>query len=154
LDLKKKLSLSLFVKKTTNRSDRDLGSLLVSSGIGLDLRSITSVLGYCARMKRVNLAFYNPFVLLLEKERDSGELSGDGAGYSPSSTKHCRIPPKKKRITSSEHWILRLDFCCTKSDVILRREPNLFCITILRNIFFVRRATSQFCPNTLLYRMI
>ena len=67
LDLKKKLSLSLFVKKTTNRSDRDLGSLLVSSGIGLDLRSITSVLGYCARMKRVNLAFYNLFVLLLEK---------------------------------------------------------------------------------------
>jgi len=46
--------------------------------------------------EEVMMVLHNLFVLLLEEENISGNLSGDGTGYSLMITKHYRSDPKKK----------------------------------------------------------
>jgi transposase len=91
-----KTMLFLFTR-LMNKSNRDM-KLVV--GLLKPLLKEKVSYKYIERLysdEEVMMVLHNLFVLLLKEENISGNLSGDGTGYSLMITKHYRSDPKKKR---------------------------------------------------------
>jgi len=95
LDLEERTMLFLFARMM-NKSNRDVEDLLVMFG---PLFGINANYKYIERLysdEQVKTVLHNLFILLLQDEGVSGDLSGDGTGYSLTVTKHYRTSPQKK----------------------------------------------------------
>lgn len=95
IDLEQRVMLFLFARMM-NKSNRDVEDLLVMFG---PLFYVQANYKYIERLysdEQVRMVLHNLFILLLRDEGISGDLSGDGTGYSLTVTKHYRTSPKKK----------------------------------------------------------
>lgn len=95
LNLAQKTMLFLFTR-LMNKSNRDM-ELIV--GLLRPLLKEDISYKYIERLysdEEVMMVLHNLFVLLIKDENVSGNLSGDGTGYSLTITKHYRSTPKKK----------------------------------------------------------
>jgi len=93
--LEKRVMLFLF-SRMMNKSNRDVEDLLVMFG---PLFGVQVNYKYIERLysdEHVKTVLHNLFILLVRDEGVSGDLSGDGTGYSLTVTKHYRTSPKKK----------------------------------------------------------
>ena len=93
--LEKRVMLFLF-SRMMNKSNRDVEDLLVMFG---PLFGVQANYKYIERLysdEHVKTVLHNLFILLVRDEGVSGDLSGDGTGYSLTVTKHYRTSPKKK----------------------------------------------------------
>jgi len=95
LNVVKRTTLFLFTRLMC-KSNRDIEDLLV---LCRPLFEFEASYKYVERLysdQEVKVVLYNLFVLLLREEGVSGDLSGDGTGYSLSVTKHYRTDDSKK----------------------------------------------------------
>lgn len=95
LSVVKRTTLFLFTRLMC-KSNRDVENLLV---LCKPLFGFQASYKYIERLysdDEVNLVLHNLFLLLLQDEGVSGDLSGDGTGYSLSVTKHYRTDDSKK----------------------------------------------------------
>ena len=95
IDLEKKVMLFLFAR-WMNRSNRGTEETLEAFQplFGFDVSYKTIERLYSD--EEVKAVLHNLFVLLIEEEGSSGNLSGDGSGYSLSVETHYRTEPQKK----------------------------------------------------------
>ena len=94
LDLEKKVNLFMLVRflAKSNRGVEDaLGCFQPLFGVDVSYKYIERLYSD----PEVKLALHNLFVLLLKDEGISGDLAGDGTGYSVSVDSHYRSDPKK-----------------------------------------------------------
>jgi len=95
IDARKRTLLFLFTR-LMNKSNRDMEDLLVFFeplfGIKVSYKSIERLYSD----PEVKTVLHNLFILLLRDEGVSGDLSGDGTGYSLSVTRHYRTDVSKK----------------------------------------------------------
>ena len=94
LDLEKKVNLFILVRflAKSNRGVEDaLGCFQPLFGVDVSYKYIERLYSD----PEVKLALLNLFVLLLKDEGPSGDLSGDGTGYSVRVDSHYRTDPKK-----------------------------------------------------------
>ena len=96
LDLEKKVNLFMLVRflAKSNRGVEDALECfqpLFGVGVYVSYKYIERLYGD----PEVKLALHNLFVLLLKEEGISGDLAGDGTGYSVSVESHYRSDPKK-----------------------------------------------------------
>ena len=95
LDLEQRTMLFLFARMM-DKSNRDVEDMLVMFA---PLFGVTANYKYIERLysdEQVKTVLHNLFILLLRDEGMSGDLSGDGTGYSLTVTKHYRTRPQKK----------------------------------------------------------
>jgi len=95
IDVRKRTLLFLFAR-LMNKSNRNMEDLLVFFeplfGIKVSYKSIERLYSD----PEVKTVLHNLFILLLRDEGVSGDLSGDGTGYSLSVTRHYRTDVSKK----------------------------------------------------------
>jgi transposase len=94
LDLEKKVNLFIYVRflAKSNRAVEDaLECFQPLFGVDVSYKYIERLYSD----PEVKLALHNLFVLLLKDEATSGDLAGDGTGYSVSVENHYRNDPKK-----------------------------------------------------------
>jgi transposase len=94
LDLEKKVNLFIYVRflAKSNRAVEDaLECFQPLFGVDVSYKYIERLYSD----PEVKLALHNLFVLLLKEEKASGDLAGDGTGYSVSVENHYRSDPKK-----------------------------------------------------------
>jgi transposase len=94
LDLEKKVNLFLFAR-LLSKSNRDMEEALE---LFQPLFGFNVSYKYIERLysdEEVKLALHNLFVLLLKDEGTTGDLSGDGTGYSVKVESHYASDPKK-----------------------------------------------------------
>jgi len=94
LDLEKKVNLFIYVRflAKSNRAVEDaLECFQPLFGVDVSYKYIERLYSD----PEVKLALHNLFVLLLKNEEGSGDLAGDGTGYSVSVENHYRSDPKK-----------------------------------------------------------
>lgn len=95
LDLVQRITLLLFAK-LMNKSNRDMEEILILLQPMFDVSVSYKTIERLYSDEEVRLALHNLFMLLLKDEGTSGNMTGDGTGYSLSITKHYRSDPKKK----------------------------------------------------------
>jgi transposase len=94
LDLEKKVNLFIlvrFLNKSNRNAEESLQYFQPLFGVDVSYKYIERLYSD----SEVKLALHNLFVLLLKEEGTSGDLAGDGTGYSVSVENHYRIDPKK-----------------------------------------------------------
>jgi transposase len=94
LDLEKKVNLFIlvrFLNKSNRLADESLQYFQPLFGVDVSYKYIERLYGD----PEVKLALHNLFVLLLKEEGASGDLAGDGTGYSVSVENHYRTNPNK-----------------------------------------------------------
>jgi transposase len=104
LELSRRTALFLFTR-LLNKSNRDTEYMLLLFkplfGFELSYKTIERLYSD----EQVKLALHNLFVLLLRDEPPSGNLAGDGTGYSLSVSRHYRSNPEKKG--KKYRWVFR-----------------------------------------------
>lgn len=110
LDLEKKVNLFIYVRflAKSNRAVEDaLECFQPLFGVDVSYKYIERLYSD----PEVKLALHNLFVLLLKDEATSGDLAGDGTGYSVSVESHYRKDPKKygKKFV---HFFSLIDLAC------------------------------------------
>lgn len=94
-DLEKRTLIFLFAR-LMNKSNRDTEELLELFfpffGITMSYKSVERLYSD----PEVQAVLHNLFILLLQDEGVSGDMAGDGTGYSLTVTKHYRSSPKKQ----------------------------------------------------------
>jgi len=94
LELEKKVNLFILVKflnKSNRLAEESLQYFQPLFGVDVSYKYIERLYGDA----EVKLALHNLFVLLLKDEGVSGDLAGDGTGYSVSVENHYRTHPNK-----------------------------------------------------------
>ena len=94
LDLEKKVNLFIlarFLAKSNRGVEETLQCFQPLFGVDVSYKYIERLYSD----PEVKLALHNVFVLLLKEEGSSGDLAGDGTGYSVSVESHYRSDPKK-----------------------------------------------------------
>ena len=94
LDLEKKVNLFIlvrFLNKSNRNTEESLQYFQPLFGVDVSYKYIERLYSD----PEVKLALHNLFVLLLKDEGTSGDLAGDGTGYSVSVENHYRSDPKK-----------------------------------------------------------
>ena len=94
LDLEKKANLFIlvrFLNKSNRNAEETLQYFQPLFGVDVSYKYIERLYSD----PEVKLALHNLFVLLLKEEGTSGDLAGDGTGYSVSVENHYRSDPKK-----------------------------------------------------------
>jgi transposase len=94
LDLEKKVNLFIlvrFLSKSNRYAEESLGYFQPLFGVDVSYKYIERLYSD----PEVKLALHNLFVLLLKDEAVSGDLAGDGTGYSVRVDSHYRSDPKK-----------------------------------------------------------
>ena len=94
LDLEKKVNLFIlvrFLNKSNRLAEESLQYFQPLFGVDVSYKYIERLYGD----PEVKLALHNLFVLLLKEEGASGDLAGDGTGYSVSVENHYRTNPNK-----------------------------------------------------------
>jgi transposase len=94
LDLEKKVNLFIlarFLSKSNRGVEEALEYFQPLFGVDVSYKYIERLYSD----PEVKLALHNIFVLLLKEEGTSGDLAGDGTGYSVSVESHYRSDPKK-----------------------------------------------------------
>jgi transposase len=94
LDLEKKVNLFIlvrFLNKSNRLAEESLQYFQPLFGVDVSYKYIERLYSDL----EVKLALHNLFVLLLKEERGSGDLAGDGTGYSLSVENHYRTNPNK-----------------------------------------------------------
>jgi transposase len=94
LDLEKKVNLFIlvrFLNKSNRLAEESLEYFQPLFGVDVSYKYIERLYGD----PEVKLALHNVFVLLLKEEKASGELAGDGTGYSVNVENHYRTHPNK-----------------------------------------------------------
>jgi transposase len=94
LDLEKKVNLFIlvrFLNKSNRNAEESLQYFQPLFGVDVSYKYIERLYGD----SEVKLALHNLFVLLLKDEGSSGDLAGDGTGYSVSVDSHYCSDPKK-----------------------------------------------------------
>jgi transposase len=94
LDLEKKVNLFIlvrFLNKSNRNAEESLQYFQPLFGVDVSYKYIERLYSD----PEVKLALHNLFVLLLKDEGPSGDLAGDGTGYSVSVENHYRSDPKK-----------------------------------------------------------
>jgi len=94
LDLEKKANLFIlvrFLNKSNRNAEESLQYFQPLFGVDVSYKYIERLYSD----PEVKLALHNLFVLLLKEEGTSGDLAGDGTGYSVSVENHYRSDPKK-----------------------------------------------------------
>jgi len=94
LDLEKKVNLFIlvrFLNKSNRLAEESLQYFQPLFGVDVSYKYIERLYGD----PEVKLALHNLFVLLLKEEGVSGDLAGDGTGYSVSIENHYRTNPNK-----------------------------------------------------------
>jgi len=96
IDVRKRTMLFLFTR-LMNKSNRDMEDLLVLFEPLFDITAVSyKSIERLYSDPEVKTVLHNLFILLLRDEGVSGDLSGDGTGYSLSVTKHYRTDVSKK----------------------------------------------------------
>jgi len=94
LELEKKVNLFIlvrFLNKSNRLAEESLQYFQPLFGVDVSYKYIERLYGD----PEVKLALHNLFVLLLKEEKTSGDLAGDGTGYSVSVENHYRTNPNK-----------------------------------------------------------
>lgn len=94
LDLEKKVNLFIlvrFLNKSNRLAEESLQYFQPLFGVDVSYKYIERLYGD----PEVKIALHNLFVLLLKNEENSGDLAGDGTGYSVSVENHYRTNPNK-----------------------------------------------------------
>jgi transposase len=94
LDLEKKVNLFIlvrFLNKSNRLAEESLQYFQPLFGVDVSYKYIERLYGD----PEVKLALHNLFVLLLKEQGASGDLAGDGTGYSVSVENHYRTNPSK-----------------------------------------------------------
>jgi len=94
LDLEKKVNLFIlvrFLNKSNRLAEESLQYFQPLFGVDVSYKYIERLYGD----PEVKIALHNLFVLLLKNEETSGDLAGDGTGYSVSVENHYRTNPNK-----------------------------------------------------------
>lgn len=95
LNLAQRTTLLLFTK-LMNKSNRDMEEILLLLQPLFNTPVSYKTIERLYSDEEVKLALYNLFILLLKDEDVSGDITGDGTGYSVTVTKHYRSNPHKK----------------------------------------------------------
>jgi len=95
LNLVQRTTLLLFAK-LMNRSNRDMEEILMLLQPLFDTAVSYKTVERLYSDEEVMLVLHNLFILLLKDEGVSGDMTGDGTGYSVTVTKHYRSDPQKK----------------------------------------------------------
>lgn len=107
LDVVRRTSLFLFTRMM-EKSNRDMEDILIFCRplFGFDL-SYKSIERLYSDME-VKVVLYNLFILLLRNEGISGDLSGDGTGYSLTVTKHYRTDARAHEDDQDYVYVFRM----------------------------------------------
>lgn len=95
LTLVQRTTLLLFAR-LMNKSNRDMEEILILLQPLFDTAVSYKTIERLYSDEEVRLVLHNLFILLLRDEGVSGDITGDGTGYSVTVTKHYRSNPHKK----------------------------------------------------------
>ena len=95
LDLVQRTTLLLFAK-LVRKSNRNMEEILILLQPLFNISVSYKTIERLYSDEDVRMVLHNLFILLLEDEGSSGNMSGDGTGYSATVTRHYRSNPKKK----------------------------------------------------------
>ena len=95
LDLVKRTTLFLFAR-LMNKSNRDMEDILILLQLLFGSPVSYKTIERLYSDEEVKLVLHNLFQLLLKDENVSGDMTGDGTGYSVTVTRHYRSNPHKR----------------------------------------------------------
>lgn len=95
LDLVQRTTLFLFAR-LMNKSNRDMEEILILLQLLFGTPVSYKTIERLYSDEEIRLVIHNLFQLLLKEENVSGDMTGDGTGYSVTVTKHYRSNPNKR----------------------------------------------------------